>query len=56
MSNFSKKKEKNLKLFWQQIKKYFLSKNWQKKIELLVQIAKGGGQKVETMDQKIHNF
>ena len=44
VSNFSKKKKKNLKLFQQQIKKY------------LYQIAKVSKKKVETTDQKVHSF
>ena len=55
MSNFSEKKEKNLKLFQQQIKKGFLSNNIEKS-KLSVQIAKVSRQKIETTDQKIYNF
>ena len=55
LSEYFPKKKKNLKLFWQQIKKKFIKKSAEKS-ELLVQIAKVSGRKIETTDQRIHNF
>ena len=55
MSNFSKKKkEKNL--LRQQVKKKFFIEKSTEKSELSVQLAKVSGHKIETTDQKIHNF
>ena len=56
MSNFSKKKEKESKIISATIQKRFFIKKSTEKCELSVQIAKVSGQKIETMDQKIHNF
>ena len=58
MSNFYKKEKrnKNLKLFWHQIKKDFSIKQLAEKSELLVQKAKVSGQKTETTNQKIRHF
>ena len=56
MSNFPEKKRKKSKIISASNQKIFFIKKLAKKIELLVQIAKDGGQKVETTDQKKHNF
>ena len=53
MSNFSKKKKSNIISATSQ-KRFFIKKSTEKS-ELLVQIAKVSGQKMETTDQKIHN-
>ena len=53
VSNFSKKKSKIILATNQKI--LFIEKSTEKS-ELLVHIAKVSGQKIETTDQKIHNF
>ena len=55
--NFSeKKKEKKSKIISATNQKIFFIKKSTEKSELSVQIAKVSGQKIETTDQKIHNF
>ena len=56
MSNFSEKKEKKSKIISATNQKRFFIEKSTEKTELLVQIAKVSGQKIETTDQKIHNF
>ena len=57
VSNFSeKKKGKKSKIILATSQKRFLIEKSTGKSELSVQIAKVSGQKIETTDQKIHNF
>ena len=57
MSNFTKKEKKiKCKIILVTNQKIFFIEKSAEKSELLVQIAKVSGQKIETMDQKIHNF
>ena len=53
---FQKKKKKKSKIISAKNQKRFFVEKLMEKGELLVQIAKARGQKIETMDQKIHNF
>ena len=56
MSNFSEKKEKKSKIISATNQKRLFIEKPTEKTELLIQIAKVSGQKIETTDQKIHNF
>ena len=60
VSNFSKKKEKEKrkksKIISATNQKIFFIEKSTEKSELVVQIAIVSGQKIETTDQKIHNF
>ena len=55
-SNFFGKKEKKSKIISATNRKRFFIKKLTEESELSVQIAKVSGQKIETTDQKIHNF
>ena len=56
MSNFSKKRKKKSKIISGRNQKRFFIEKSTERSELSVQIAKVSGQKIETKDQKIHNF
>ena len=56
VSNFSEKKRKKSKIISAANQKKKIYQKIDGKSELLVQIAKVSGQKIQTMDQKIHNF
>ena len=56
MSNFSKKKEKKSKIISATNQKRFFIEKLTEKSELSVQIAKVRAKKIETIDQKVHNF
>ena len=53
---FPKKKQKKSRIILATDQKRFFIKKLTENSEFLVQIAKISGQKIETMDQKIHNF
>ena len=56
MSNFSNKKEKeSIAISATNQKRFFIEKLTEKS-ELSVQIAKVRAKKIETIDQKVHNF
>ena len=56
MSNFSKKKEKKSKIISATNQKRFFIEKLTEKSELSVHIAKVRAKKMETIDQKVHNF
>ena len=56
VSNFSEKKRKKSKIISAANQKKNFYQKIDGKSELLVQIAKVSGQKIQTTDQKIHNF
>ena len=57
MSNFSKKKKKKKsKIISATNQKRFFTEKLTEKSELSVQIAKVRAKKIETIDQKLHNF
>ena len=56
MSNFSKKKKKKSKIISATNQKRFFTEKLTEKSELSVQIAKVRAKKIETIDQKLHNF
>ena len=56
MSNFSEKKKKKPKIILATNQKRFFIKKLMEKSELSVQIAKLSEKKIETTDQKVHNF